>query len=84
VLAPLHGAFLFIQIAILVVCVFALIDAMSRKAQSFVYYEKQTKQFWVAVLAVAAIASFLGFLTFIALVAALVYLLDVRPAVSGR
>jgi uncharacterized membrane protein YkvI len=83
-LVPLHGAFLIIFFAIVLVKVFALIDAISRPDPAFRAHEKQSKQFWLVVLVLAVLSTFLGFLSLIGLVAALVYLLDVRPAITGR
>ena len=83
-LLPLHGAFLVIFFAIVLVKVFALLDAITRPQQAFPAHDKQTKQFWLIVLVLAALSTFLGFLSLVGLVAALVYLLDVRPAVTGR
>lgn len=83
-LLPLHGAFLVIFIAIVLIKLFALIDAASRPAGTFVYAEKQTKQIWLAILVGALLTTFMNFLTLIGLVAALVYLLDVRPAITQR
>jgi uncharacterized membrane protein len=80
-LLPLTGAFLVIHLAMLVVKVFALVDASTRPEPAFTYNDKQTKTFWVVVLALAVVSSFLGFLSIIGLVAALVYLVDVRPRV---
>jgi hypothetical protein len=83
-LLPLHGAFLVIVLGIVLVKLFALIDAASRPAGAFTYHDKKTKQFWIVVLALALASTFAGFLSIIGLVAALVYLVDVRPAiVSG-
>lgn len=82
-LAPLGGIFLLINLVVLAVTVFALIDASVRPPQGFVAAEKQTKQFWIVVLVVAVVVAFAKFLTFLALIAALVYLLDVRPAVRS-
>ena len=78
---PLNGAFLVINLAIALVKLFALIDAATRPAAAYVYAEKQTKQLWLIILAVALVTTFLDFLSIIGLVAALVYLLDVRPAI---
>lgn len=83
-LLPLHGAFLVIFLAIVLIKLFALIDAASRPAGSFAYAEKQTKQIWLAILVGALLTTFMNFLTLIGLVAALVYLLDVRPAITQR
>lgn len=81
---PLHGAFLVITLVVLVVKVVALIDAVTRKEQGFVYHDKQTKQFWLVVLVLAVVTTFVSLLNVIGLVAALVYLLDVRPALASR
>jgi uncharacterized membrane protein YkvI len=81
---PLHGAFLVIFFAILLVKVVALIDAISRPGRSFVAMGKQTKQFWLIVLVLALLSTFVGFLSLVGLVAALVYLVDVRPAITGN
>jgi len=83
-LLPLHGAFLVIFFGIVLVKLFALIDAATRPAAGFVYHDKKTKQFWLLVLALALVTSYFGFLSIIGLVAALVYLVDVRPALLSR
>jgi hypothetical protein len=80
-LMPLHGAFIVLFLALLAVKVFALVDAVTRAERKYVLAGKQTKQFWLVVLALAVASSFLGFLSILGLVAALVYLVDVRPAV---
>jgi high-affinity K+ transport system ATPase subunit B len=82
-LLPLHGAFLIISLAILGLKVVALIDAATRPPAAFVAMDKQTKQFWLIVLVVALLVTPLGFLSIIGLVAAIVYLVDVRPAVRS-
>jgi len=83
-LLPLHGAFLVIFFGIVLVKLFALIDASTRPAAAFTYHDKKTKQFWLLVLALALVTSYFGFLSIIGLVAALVYLVDVRPAILSR
>jgi uncharacterized membrane protein YwzB len=82
-LGPLHGIFLVISLVTLVIKVWALLDAAVRPAGAFVSEGKQTKGLWVAILVVAVLATYVGFLSIIGLVAALVYLLDVRPAVKS-
>lgn len=81
------GLLSLIHLAVLVVTVYALVDCARRPAAAFVAHGKQTKQIWVAILGVALVVSLtLGFLSFlgtIAVVAAIVYLVDVKPAVSG-
>jgi len=80
-LLPLHGAFLVIFLVIVLVKLYALVDAASRPEAAYVSAGKQTKQFWLVILVVALVATFVGFLSIVGLVAALVYLLDVRPAI---
>ncbi|MDQ1695468.1 MAG: hypothetical protein QOJ03_821 [Frankiaceae bacterium] len=80
-LLPLHGAFLVIFAAMVLVKTFAFIDAASRRATVFPAAGKRTKQFWVLLLAAALLTTFMGFLSLAGLVAALVYLVDVRPAI---
>ena len=80
-LFPLAGAFLIIRLAIVVVCVWAFIDCLTRQDRAFRVMGKQTKQIWLAITGVAAAFALLGFFALIALVAAIVYFVDVRPAV---
>ncbi|MGN6475110.1 MAG: DUF2516 family protein [Mycobacteriales bacterium] len=76
-LFPLHGVFLIIALASLVLRIVALVDALLRPEAAFVAAGKQTKGFWL-------LALFLGmFITLVGLIAAIVYLVDVRPAVRG-
>lgn len=85
-LAPLTIAFIVIRIAMLALVLWALIDAVTRPAQAFAFAGKWSKQGWLIVLGVAALVVVLlgiGFIGIAALIAALVYLLDVRPAVRG-
>jgi len=80
---PLGGIFFLIYLVTLVMTIFALVDAGMRSPGAFVAAEKQTKQFWMILLVVAALAAYIRLFTFIAIIAALVYLLDVRPAVRA-
>ena len=80
-LLPLHGAFLVIFFAIVLVKLFALVDAASRRETAFVSAGKQSKQFWMVVLVLAVLSTFVGFFSLVGLVAALVYIVDVRPAI---
>jgi Protein of unknown function (DUF2516) len=63
----------------------ALIDCVMRPTRAFPAASKLTKPAWLAITAVATAVLFffdvLGFLGIIAIVAAIVYLVDVRPAV---
>jgi cobalamin synthase len=76
---------LLIAVATFVLKVWALIDAATRRPDAYVAAGKQTKKLWIAILAVAvvvqlAIASPLFLLNLIGIAAAIVYLVDVRPA----
>ncbi|MFB9799526.1 DUF2516 family protein [Streptomonospora salina] len=78
-----------IYVAIFVASLYALVDAVRTPAQAFPAMDKQTKKLWVGLLSVGTFVSFsavftsMRFFVFIALIAALIYLLDVRPAVRG-
>lgn len=77
----------FLSVALLGVMVVALVDAALRPATAYMAASKQTKLLWVLVLAVASAASFVGGVTSIfglaGLVAAIVYFVDVRPALRA-
>jgi hypothetical protein len=64
--------------------VWALADAVSRPAPAFPAAGKLTKPIWVAILLAAVVLrgwEVLGLFGLVGLVAAIVYLVDVRPAV---
>jgi uncharacterized protein DUF2516 len=67
--------------------VWAFVDALIRPAPGFVATGKLTKPAWAAITGVAALLIlWMGPMTFLglpAIVAAVVYLVDVRPAVRG-
>jgi NADH:ubiquinone oxidoreductase subunit 2 (subunit N) len=78
-----------LDLGLLVLVGWALVDAVTRPANAFVAAGKQTKQIWLAILGVClllcliGLGGFLGFFGFVVAVAAIVYLVDVRPAVRG-
>jgi hypothetical protein len=78
-----------IDLGLLVLVAWALVDAVTRPAAAFVAAGKQTKQIWLAILGVSlllclvGLGRILGFFGFLVAVAAIVYLVDVRPAVRG-
>ncbi len=85
--------FLILYLVIFVGCVAALLDLLRRPAQAFVSAGKRTKNFWLAIIGVATAVAFvaipwplgIGALSFLALgsaVAAIVYHVDVKPAVA--
>jgi hypothetical protein len=81
-MSPLVGAFFVISIVLFVIKLWALVDACLRPESAYAATGKQSKVFWIVILVIALVLPF-GFLAIIGLVAALVYLLDVRPAVRG-
>lgn len=81
-LMPLGFAFIVIHAVVFLIKLVALIDCLRRPAAAFVSMEKQTKQFWTIVLVAALLVTPFLFLSIIGLVAAIVYWVDVRPAVS--
>lgn len=87
IFAPLNGIFFVLTIAALVVKVWALVDAGVRPSQAYVAADKQTKTVWLVILGLAVALSLLwggglfGLFAIAGLIAAIVYLVDVRPAV---
>lgn len=63
--------------------IFSLIHIVRTRPDAYVAANKQTKQFWTLVIGGALIAgTILGVLRIFAFIAALIYVLDVRPAVD--
>jgi len=73
--------------AVVALAVWALVDSLIRPAAAFVAAGKLTKPAWSAITALAAVLAYFvpsfSFLWLPAVVAAIVYLVDVRPAVRG-
>ena len=73
--------------SVLALAAWALVDALMRPATGFVAAGKLTKPGWVAITALAALLLYwqgpMSFLGLPAVIAAIVYLVDVRPAVRG-
>ena len=72
-------------VALAVVKVWALIDALTRRPDAFVAAGKLTKPAWLTFLGLSLVthlifASPLGILSLLGTVASFVYILDVRPA----
>jgi hypothetical protein len=72
---------------VLALTVWAFVDALIRPASGFVAAGKLTKPGWAAITGLAALIIFwqgpMSFLGLPAVIAAIVYLVDVRPAVKG-
>lgn len=85
--------FLALYTGVFVACVVALADLVRRPTAAFPAAGKRTKGFWGAVLGVATAVAFvaipwplgigqLGFLALGSAVAAIVYIVDVKPALG--
>jgi asparagine N-glycosylation enzyme membrane subunit Stt3 len=77
-----------VTLIIFAVQAFAFIDAVSHRPEAYPAADKMTKTAWLIILGVALAAhmifwSPLSFLNIIGTIAALVYVLDVRPAIRA-
>ena len=85
--SPGSGLLLLVGLGVLVLKVWALVDCATRPAAAFELHNKLTKVAWLIILVLAVILGGTGVLSLFGIagtVAAIVYLVDVRPAVSGR
>ena len=80
---PLNGFLFFLGLALVVLKVIAFIDAAIRPASAYEAAGKQTKTFWLVILGLAVVMFSIGLLGLAGLIAAIVYLVDVRPAIRG-
>lgn len=89
IMSPLWWFFAALGIIVLIVEAFAFIDAARRPAQAYIAADKQTKNLWLVLLGLAVVLNLafgrgvLSIFVIVGLIAALVYLLDVRPAVRS-
>lgn len=89
VMDPLWFFFLALGIVVLIVEAFAFIDAARRPADAYVAADKQTKNLWLVLLGLAVVLNIafrqgvLSIFVIVGLIVALIYLLDVRPAVRS-
>ena len=83
------GLVLLINLGLIVLTGWAFIDALTRPAPAFAAAGKLTKPKWLGILGVALVlcllgkAAIFGLFGAVVAVAAIVYLVDVRPAVRG-
>ena len=88
----LNTTLTFILLAVLVLKIVVLIDAASRREDAYRAAGKMTKQGWLIILSIVVAADLLiggitSIFTIVGTVAAIVYWVDVRPAlkkVSGK
>jgi asparagine N-glycosylation enzyme membrane subunit Stt3 len=81
-----------VTLALFAVQAWTFVDALSRRTEAFVAADKLTKPAWSIILGLALVAHALiwnplSFLNLIGAVAAIVYVVDVRPALrelTGR
>ncbi len=77
-----------VWIGLLVLKGWALVDCATRPTAAFPLHNKLTKPAWLVILGLSLLLAFwsgiFGLLGIAGTIAAIVYLVDVRPAVSGR
>ncbi len=79
---------LVVMFVLLAVTIFAFVNSLLYSAESYVAAGKLTKPAWGAITALALVLGYLSpplsFFWLPAVIGAVVYLVDVRPAVRGR
>ena len=82
-----NGILLLLQVVLIGLAGFGLVDLVRRPAEGFPAAGKLTKPVWGAILGaclvVGLFAGGLGILGAVSAVASIVYLVDVRPALQG-
>ena len=81
---PAFALMALVSLGLFVLKLYALIDCVIRPSAAFPLHNKLTKVAWIAILALAVVFGGLGILGLAGTVAAIVYLVDVKPAVSGK
>jgi hypothetical protein len=87
-LTPFWTGLNLLGLVLLALKAFALVDAAVRPGNAYAAADKLQKNFWLIVLGLAVVWNVifpnpLGILNLIGLVAAIVYVVDVRPAVKA-
>lgn len=77
-----------VGLGLLILKVYALIDCVQRPAAAFLAHGKLSKPAWLAILGFALLLHLvggggIGLLGIIGTIAAIVYLVDVKPTVTG-
>lgn len=84
-----HNVLFVVGFALFLFKVFVFLDALFRRKDAFPAADKQSKAFWLIILAVAIAVDWLfnfnllSILPVVGLIAAIVYAVDVRPAVRA-
>ena len=80
------GVMLAVTVALIALKAYAFILALTFPTQAYVAADKLTKPAWLAILGIGLVVELLGLLAILNIVftiAAIVFLVDVRPAVRG-
>ena len=84
-----HDALYIVGFALFLFKAFVFVDVLTRRKDAFPAADKQTKPFWLIILGIAIVVDWLfdfnllGILPVVGLIAAIVYAVDVRPAVKA-
>jgi 4-amino-4-deoxy-L-arabinose transferase-like glycosyltransferase len=73
-------------LGLLVMSIFALVHAALQREDAFRAVDKQTKQFWLIILGISVAVQLvvpMMLLILVGVIAAIVYIVDVRPAVQA-
>ena len=83
-----NGVMALVSLAMLVAQVWAFVDAMAQRKEAYVAADKLTKPAWLVILGLGLAAHLLfwnplSLLNLLGIIAAIVYLVDVRPAIRA-
>ncbi len=83
-----NGLMALVSLAMLVAQIWAFVDAMAQRKDAYVAADKLTKPAWLVILGLGLAAHLLfwhplSLLNLLGIIAALVYLVDVRPAIRS-
>lgn len=81
---PAFALMSLVSLGLFVLKAYALVDCAMRPAAAFEAHGKLSKAAWVVILVLAVLFGGLGLLGIAGTVAAIVYLVDVKPAVTGH
>lgn len=81
---PAFALMSLVSLGLFVLKAYALVDCAMRPAAAFEAQGKLKKVIWLGILVLAVLFGGLGLLGIAGTVAAIVYLVDVKPAVTGK